>query len=203
MSPLLRSALLIALTAVLAGCPPGRGRGDDDDAAGDDFGGLDRNSDGMLDADDVEPGSAASYISLNFEDAAESGDEALETTTVTLTPGSEAWSLQATFPSGTPDLTYSLSMRFQNLGTITPALGTGLVTNANMSPSDSAWYAYASDPGGSVEITAATETDASGFFTGPATLEVLGEFEEPTGETIVIHGFAFNGVPAITDAVGR
>ncbi|GEM_PF-2461359 len=197
---------LIPLAALLLACPPGRGNSDDDDAAGDDFGGLDRNGDGSLDADDVDSGAAAGFLSFDFDADGETGqdpgDQALETTNVTLSPGFEAWNLEAMFP-GEGDLTYSLSLRFENLGTITPGIGAGDVTNGSMSPSDQSWYAYGNDPGGQVEITDATETNASGFFSGTATLDVLGQFEEPTGETVVVRGFAFNEAPLLIDAPGR
>ncbi len=197
---------LLPLAALLIACPPGRGGGDDDDAGGDDFGGLDRDGDGTLDPDDVNEGAAASFVSFEFEEDGETGqepgDEALETTNVTLSPGFEAWTLEAVFPGG-GDLSYSLSLRFENLGTITPGIGAGDVTNGSMSPSDGSWYAYGNDPGGQVEITDANETAASGFFSGEATLDVLGEFEQPTGETVVVHGFAFNEAPLLVDAPGR
>jgi hypothetical protein len=45
-----------------------------------------------------------------------------------------------------------------------------------------------------VEITASDET-GSGHFSGDATLDLLGPFEGPTGETVVTRAFAVNGVP--------
>ena len=155
----------------------------------------------------MDPGEGASFVSFDFDEDGETGqepgDKALETTSVNLFAGFEAWTLEASFPSGTPDLNYSLSLRFENLGTISPGIGAGDVTNGSMRPTDQSWYAYRNEPGGQVEITAATETTASGFFSGPATLDVLGQFEEPTGETVVIHGFAFNNAPLVVDTPGR
>ncbi len=124
----------------------------------------------------------------------EPGDEALDTVHVTLSPGSGAWSVNATFPTGEPDTTYALSRRFENLGEGALALEAGHVTNANISPSDPSWYAYGSEPGGQVEITASDET-GSGHFSRDATLDLLGPFEEPTSETVVIRALAFNGAP--------
>jgi hypothetical protein len=46
-----------------------------------------------------------------------------------------------------------------------------------------------------VEITEVGSGMASGFFSGVATLDVLGQFEEPTGETVLIRGFAFRDAP--------
>ena len=45
-----------------------------------------------------------------------------------------------------------------------------------------------------MEIKAADEPGA-GHFTRDATLDPLGPFEEPTGETVVIRALAFNGAP--------
>jgi len=57
------------------------------------------------------------------------------------------------------------------------------------------WYAYGNEPGGEVEIVAATVTEGSGFFTGEAVMDVLGEYEQPTGETVTVTAFAFREAP--------
>jgi hypothetical protein len=198
--------ILLPLALLLVACPPGGG---DDDDGGSPLEELDTNGDGVLDPDDLEPGEAAAVLEFDFDagddddDAADDDDdvvvddpepeEGVTTTQVTLSPSSSAWYLEAVFQTSGPEVTVSL--RFENSGEGSPALETGAVTNGNASPDDGSWYAYGSNPGGEVEIVASSATEASGYFHGTAVMDVLGEFEEPTGETVTITAFAFRDAP--------
>jgi hypothetical protein len=184
------ASLVLALFAL--GCPPASG--DDDDNSDDSLGGLDRDGDGVLTADDVDEGEGAVYAAFNLND--ENGDadpteDGATTADVSLSPASMAWYLQATLTLGGEEVTFSL--RFENAGGEAPEVGRGIVTNANAS--SASHYAYANESDAEVEITSSDSDSASGFLDGDVSMEVIGEMEQPTGETIVLRGFAFNDVP--------
>ncbi len=185
---LLFSFLLVTVT----GCPPTR---DDDDAEGP-LADLDKDGDGDLDADDVGPGEAAAAVTLDFVD--EDGEpivseEGLTTTDIELQQTFSAWNLAATFGEGDDALT--ISLRFELEGDL--ATGTYGVSNGNAQPGDGSWYAYSSEAGGDVVITSVGDGVGSGHFEGTAELDVLGEFEQPTGEVVRITGFAFRDVDTL------
>jgi hypothetical protein len=180
--------LLVLLTLLAAtGCPPGRGGGDGGAST------LDTDGDGDLDADDVQPGEGAIAVTYEFDD--ENGDpapteDALTTTQVRLEQTFAAWNLAATFGEG--DDALIISLRFELEGSLEE--GTYSVSSASARPGDASWYAYASEAGGDVVISAVGDGVGSGHFEGSAAIEILGEFEEPTGEIVRVTGFAFRDV---------
>ncbi len=179
---------LMLLVPLLAGCPPERGTDDDDD---DDspFGSLDRDGDGDLDADDVDSGEAAAAFTLDFEDEDGEPDvteEQVTTTEVSLSQTTVAWSLDATFEE------LNLSLRIELDGPL--VAGTWPVSSGSANHGED-WWAYTSDAGGDVVISAVGSGIASGHFVGTAEIDVYGPYEEPTGETVVVEGFAFRDAP--------
>ena len=195
----MRPSLVFALAAallvpVLAGCPVERG--DDDDAAESPFGALDRDGDGDLEADDVDPGEAAALVTLDFVDEDGEPDvteESVTTSVVALNRTTVAWSLDATFGEGV-DALY-LSLRFELNGELEVGSWDVSTGSAN-SGGEMGWWGYSSDAGGQVAITSVGDGIASGHFEGEAEIDVYGPYEEPTGETVRIAGFAFRDVTA-------
>lgn len=159
------------------------------------YGGLDVTGDGVLDVDDVEDGQVAVFFQrLDEGGAAPEGDEgvAVSTTDATITPGgSFGWYLNATVDGK------ELSVRFE--GDFPLAAETGVITNASYDVDDE-HFAYASEPGGEVEIVEVHEdgASASGRLVGEPELEVFGQMEQPTGETIRIGAFAFKTIAIVT-----
>lgn len=120
-------------------------------------------------------------------------EEALTTTEIRLEQTFAAWNLAAVFGEGDDALT--ISLRFENEGTL--VTGTHSVSSGSAQPGDASWYAYASEAGGDVVISSVGGDVGSGHFEGEAALEVLGEFEQPTGELVRVTGFAFRDAPLI------
>ena len=196
----MRTSLLLALTAallvpVLTGCPPERGS-DDDDTVDSQFGELDRDGDGDLDADDVDPGQAAASFILDFVDEdgeADVTEEQVTTTTVALNRTTVAWSLDATFGDGADAV--NLSLRFELDGEL--EVGSWDVSTGSANGGGSGgWWGYSDDAGGEVAISSVGDGIASGHFVGEAEIDIYGPYEEPTGETVRIAGFAFRDVTA-------
>jgi hypothetical protein len=134
------SSLFLALSAVACGglAPEERS-----------FGGLDTDGDGELTSADVADGQVAVFFQHVGESAGEPAadeGEALTTVTATITPGgSFGWYLTADLEGS------ELSIRFE--GDYPLAAGEGTVTNASYDVDDE-HFAYGSEPGGAVEVTA-------------------------------------------------
>lgn len=188
--------LFLALPlSLLVGCPPGGNGNGNGNAA---FGGLDRDGDGDLDADDLDAGEAAVYFETDLEIAIEDGEDTVEegdTSSDVRLIESSGYSLEASF-GAIGGVTFSLW-----LGTEVLAEGTIDVSGANAQGDDNAWYAYAPEIGeATVTLTSVTETTVSGHFEGEIVLEVLGEFEQATGETVTLTGFAFRDAERVLPA---
>jgi hypothetical protein len=194
MRPSLRLALIASfLVCTLTGCPPERGDDDDDDEESP-FGALDRDGDGDLDADDVDAGEAAASFVLDFVDEdgeADVTEEQLTTTTVALSRTTVAWSLDATFGTGADAV--NLALRFELNGELEVGSWDVSTGSAN-GGGEMGWWGYSDDAGGQVAITSVGDYEASGHFIGQAEIDVYGPYEEPTGETVRIDGFAFREV---------
>ncbi len=203
MSHIRRGALPTAFLLLLlgAGCPPVA------------FDGLDSNRDGALGADDLESGAAAAYIDLGPEgsgvdteagddddDAAEDTATGWQITEATLYPAfSEGdWYFQGVLEGESTN--YALSIRFENEDPL--AVGSGDVVGGSFNAEDNSVYAYGGEtPGGTMEITEASDTVASGALTSPVRFEII-ENDSFTGRVVVIEGFAFRDVEigeALTD----
>jgi hypothetical protein len=163
--------------------------------------GLDTDEDGDLDEDDVSPGYIAALLGVDLASEGTSGtaeDQAVTSNLVSLFPSGAggAWNLEATFDllGGTQ---LRMSMRFENAGVTQPDLGVGTVTNVSANPVDNSWYAYGSEDLGAIDITDTDVDVASGRYEGAGVLEVLGELEQPTGETVTMHAFAFRDAPLV------
>jgi len=188
----LRIPSLLALSLglfVLPGCPAERGN----DST---FGSLDTDGDGDLDEDDVAPGEAAMAVTFDFldeEGEADTTDEALTTSTIELQQTTVAWNLSAVFREGDDALT--ISLRFEHEGDL--ETGTHPVSSGSAQPGDGSWYAYASEAGGSIVISSVGDDVGSGHFEGEAAFDVIGEFEQPTGEQVLVTGFAFRDAPLL------
>jgi hypothetical protein len=194
----MRRSLLLVLTALLStsliGCPPARGDDDDDEESP--FGPLDRDGDGDLDADDVDAGEAAAFLVLDFVDEDGEDDvseEQLTTSVVSLNRTTVAWSLDATF--GDDIDAVNLSLRFELNGEL--EVGSWDVSSGSANGGgEMGWWGYSGDAGGQVAITAVGDGVASGHFVGQAEIDIYGPYEEPTGETVTVEGFAFRDVTA-------
>ena len=142
----------------------------------------------------MQSGEAAIYLTLDFVDedgAPTPEDRGLTTTDVWLEQTSVAWSLGATFGGDSDGLTVSL--RFELDAPL--ETGTWPASNGWAQPADGSWYAYSNEAGGDVNITGVSDGAGSGQFSGQAEFDVLGEFEQATGEVLRISGFAFRAVP--------
>jgi hypothetical protein len=176
------SAFAAALICLLPACD---GAGPEPGGA---YGGLDVDGDGELSEGDVEAGTFAVYLQPipDTGEADEEAAEAITTEDARIFPGgSGGWYLRATVDGRV------LSLRFENGDELSADEGT--ITNASMDV-DEEHFAYASEPGGSIEISEVADAVASGRVHGSVELEVFGMNEMPTGETIRIEAFAFKTI---------
>ena len=182
-SPLLFSLLAFATFSLACG-PQGN--------SGDAFGGLDTNGDGLLTSEDVSDGELAVFytrVDPSAGDTVPGESLAITTLDATISPGgSFGWYLTGDLDGST------LSVRFE--GDFPLAAGEGTITNGSLDVDDE-HFAYASEPGGSVDIADLLEdgTLASGAVVGELELEVFDMMEAATGESIRIDGFAFKSIP--------
>lgn len=176
----LRSLLpAFALPFVLVAC----------DAGTPAYGGLDENGDGVLSAADVEAGQLAVHLEIRDADDVIS-DEKAEHMEASLAPvGSGRWELSGAFADGK-----RLSLNFEAMEL---EAGESPLSSASLQATDeeSAFYAFNMEPEGAIVLDSVTEEGVSGAFEGTVELEVLGAMEQPTGETVVVHAFAFKSVP--------
>lgn len=190
---MLRSTLLILTLLSLTACPATRDGGGGEGGPLDD---LDTDGDGELTAADLATGEGGIVLTLDFVDEdgeADPTEDGLTTTDVRLEQTFSAWNLAATFGGAASPLT--INLRFELEGDL--AVGTWDVSSGSASPDDDSWYAYGSEAGGQVEITNVGDGTGSGHFSGTAELDVLGEFEEPTGEVVRVTAFAFRDVETL------
>jgi hypothetical protein len=159
------------------------------------YGGLDVTGDGVLDVDDVEDGEIAVFFQRLDESTGEPTEVeavAASTSEASISPGgSFGWYLNATVDGA------ELSVRFEAESI---AVGAGTITNASYEVDDE-HFAYASEPGGEVEIVEVNDdgASASGRLVGEPELEVFGAMEQPTGETVKIGAFAFKTIPVVME----
>ncbi len=189
-----RTLLLLTAALSLTACNPGRGgsggSGDDDDNGPDGLGGLDTDGDGVLTADDLPAGAAGVYLTTTGGE--DDGDEGDSVTDASLTSGDGAWGLQLSSIGG---MALDLTLWFNDPVMDTYELDEGEGDLVSVNASAEGILVWASERSGTVTITAADETMASGYFEGSIELTVADQTETPTGEIITITGFAFHDVP--------
>jgi len=183
---------LLSLSAVLMACPPNRPGGEgDDDNEDNGFGGLDTNGDGDLTPDDVAGGSTALFL-VRVDGDQESEDG--QTVEAQIVLGDGVYGLSLTLPGSTA---WNIVIWFEDPDFDDFELSTGATEIAWVSVSDPSQelLAWATDTSGTINITEAGMTNASGFFEGSINIAIADQFEQPTGEELQISAFAFNDVP--------
>ncbi len=151
------------------------------------FGGLDLDGDGKLTPEDVGTGEVALFVVFNGD--GEQVEVAWNATDGAVTRvGAGMYSLRVSLEN---EATYTLTVRFEGEDPMGP--GSGDVTTTSMS-ADGGWYAYDDAPEATMEITEFEGDRVSGTFVGQSDLDVLGEDEQPTGETVRIVAFAFHAI---------
>ena len=191
LSSLLSFGLLITLALPAPGCAGrrGNGAGDDDDVVIG-LGGLDIDGDGVLTDDDLDSGEVAVFSRIEGGDDA--GDYANSWSGGYLAGGDGAYSVNGRIGGAIPaDL--ALWFDATDPETFELAVGEGDIAWANATSEE--YLIWAESSSGSVTITEASSTQASGYFEGEVVFVVASQNESPTGETIVIEGLAFNDLP--------
>ena len=186
--------LLSLLVPLTTGCDARRGGGGGSGEPGDvGLAGLDDDGDGVLTDDDLASGEAAVLSRMvSGDDETESGVRDRDSR---ILMGDGRWFLVLGL-TGTYPLDLEIGFDDENFDLV---LDTGPADHRGTRATLDGYLAMGSSPEGTIEVTEGGEVTGSGWFDGTIRLEIWTEFEEPTGDEIIIDGFAFKDV-AISSA---
>ena len=185
------------LAAFVGGCAGRRGNGgaDDDDTTTIGLAGLDIDGDGKLTSDDISGGDAGIY---DHREGAGGSTDSSAVGSAMLYPGDGYWSLEFDL-GGSPAWRVSVWFEDPNMSTWELDAGPADFGWANATDPAGELLAWSDSSSGTIEITDADQSAASGWFDGEIILVIADQFESPTGDSIRIDGFAFNQVPYALD----
>ncbi len=193
-----RSALsILAILSLVsaAGCDArGGSNGADDDDDGSGLAGLDTNNDGALTDADLGTGETGLYATTSDDDG--DTEEGETTSSGWLSSGDGYWSVNMTTNGTIP---MQLAIWFEDPGPDDWELSEGTGDIGWVNANSEQYLLWADSTEGTMTITEATSSSASGYFEGSITLMVADQSESPTGQAVTIEGFAFNGLSLAVD----
>jgi hypothetical protein len=152
------------------------------------LGGLDDDGDGRLTDADLSSGAAMYSRTVSGDDETEEGTT---DSSARILMGDGRWYLDFDL-DGTYLIGLQIGFDDENFDL---TLDEGDAEYRGSSAQVEGFLAIADSPDGTVIITEGGQETASGWFDGTIVLDIWTEFEEPTGDQVIIEGFAFKDLP--------